>query len=67
MKELMIVRTIQNLSYLGRLKAVGDRGMELAAGENGKISFLFPKEEIRQIICGAAHYDWERFLAEQSR
>lgn len=67
MSGLMIVRTIQNLSYLGRPKKAEEQFLELSAGENGRISFIFPKEEIRQIICGAEHYDWEQFLEEWNR
>lgn len=41
--NLLIVRTIQNLSYSGKLISASNKGIEVCINEKGRDSLLLPK------------------------
>lgn len=56
------MRTIQNLSYVGKVKAQTEEYVELEVGNQSGLSFLIPAAEIREIIMDGKVYTREEFL-----
>ncbi|MCD8055034.1 MAG: hypothetical protein LUF00_13600 [Lachnospiraceae bacterium] len=56
------MRTIQNLSYAGTVKAQTKEYVEIEVGNQPGLSFLIPAAEIREIIMGGKVYTREEFL-----
>ena len=59
---MVIIRTIQNLSYAGTVKNWTEEYVELEVDRRTGIRFLIPLKEIREIIRNGERCIWEKFL-----
>lgn len=61
MDTLLIIRTIQNLSYSGKSISVSDKGIELCVNDKSKIHYFFPNKEIQSVFWNGKKLQFEDF------
>lgn len=59
---LLIIRTIQNLSYSGKLIAVSENGIEVCINEKVGIHYFFPSGEVSSVFWRGDKLTYAEFI-----
>ncbi len=60
--NLLIVRTIQNLSYSGKLISASNKGIEVCINEKVGIHYFFPSGEVSSVFCRGDKLTYAEFI-----